>query len=228
MGLSELVAATTPARVGEKDPVNWHGLRDGAGVTIEWIQALILEGRGFLNQIGTEDAPVLATGSIDDQLAFGIVDVPAGTTAIPYFAQAVIGTWTTATLINFMIEIDNAAVRYSSGGAVFSPLNLRTDSPIASLAGQDASVFGCPGDIITTARGALQGLELFRESIEVNVGDAADYWPPFLWEPKRSPFIVGPGSFIMHLGSATADMTAYGVMKWIELDSLAYGLGPNS
>ena len=56
MTLNALVAATTPERAGEKDIVNWHGLRDGTGVTIDWLQALILEGRGFLNQIGTEDA----------------------------------------------------------------------------------------------------------------------------------------------------------------------------
>ena len=222
MTLNALVAATTPERAGEKDIVNWHGLRDGTGVTIDWLQALILEGRGFLNQIGTEDAPVLATGSIDDQLAFGLVDVKAGTTCIPFFAQAVIATWTTSLLVNFMIEIDNTQTRFASGGASFTPLNLRTDDPIASTSD---NVYGCPGDIVTAARGTNQGLELYRESIEVNVGDLADYNPPMRWQPKVCPLIVGPGSFIVHLGSGTADVTAYGAMKWIEIVSADYGLG---
>jgi hypothetical protein len=178
----------------------------------DWKQALALEGRGFMVQIGTEDAPVASTTSIDDTLVWMLIDVVSGTTAIPFFAQAVIGTWTTATLINYMIEIDNAKVRYSSGGTSFTPLNLRTDAPIAST-----SAVYVGTDIVTSAKTSSGSLEVYRESMEVNLGDAADYWPKMEYTPSVCPIVIGPASILVHHGSASADTTSYGNMMWFEV-----------
>ena len=73
----------------------------------DWKQAYVLSGRAFMLQFGAEDAPVASTGSVDDQLAMATVDVPSGTTIIPMWGQGVVGTWTTGTLVNYMIEVDN-------------------------------------------------------------------------------------------------------------------------
>ena len=77
-----------------------------------------------------------------------------------------------ATLINFMVEIDNATNRYSTAGTAFTPINLRTDAPIAST----STVFrSADADVLTLAAKTTGGsLELYRESFELDAGAATD------------------------------------------------------
>ena len=187
----------------------------------DWKQSYVLSGRAFMLQFGVEDAPVASTGSIDDLLAMATVDVPLGTTIIPLWGQGGVGTWTTGTLINYMIEVDNGKVRRSSGGTAFTPLCLRTD--LKNGTGTDG-VSGCTAyvagasDIVAAAKTSAGSLEIYRESIEVNSGDAADYWPKMEYNPVISPVVVGPASVVVHFGAA-ADLTVYGNLMWAEFPS---------
>ena len=181
----------------------------------DWKQSYVLSGRAFMLQFGTEDAPVASTGSIDDLLAMATVDVPSGTTIIPLWGQGVVGTWTTGSLINYMIEVDNGKVRRASGGTSFTPLSLRTDSLRSSAC--TAYVAG-GSDIVAAAKTSGGSLEVYRESIEVNSGDAADYWPKMEYNPVIAPVVVGPASVLVHFGAA-ADLTVYGNLMWAELPS---------
>lgn len=207
-------AATTPVRVSENDFMPITGTRDGAIWVVDRLQALILEGRGFSLQFGTEDAPIDLTVAIDPILVTALVDIPAGTTAILIFAQGVVATWSDATLLNFMLEIDRGKTRFSSAGTAYTPLNLRTDTPIASLA------TGRVGpDVVAAAKSVGGSLEIYRESIEVNVGNVADYNPPMRYEPDKPEMVVGPASMIVHFGGANGgtDATGYGSLQWIEI-----------
>ena len=187
----------------------------------DWKQSYVMSGRVFMLQFGTEDAPVASTGSIDDQLAMAIVDVPSGTIIMPLWGQGVVGTWTTGTLINYMIEVDNAKIRRASGGTAFTPICLRTDldngTGSAGVSGCNAYVSGA-SDVVAAAKTSGGSLEIYRESIEVNVGDAADYWPKMEYNPVISPLVVGPASVVVHFGAA-ADLTVYGNLMWAELPS---------
>jgi hypothetical protein len=184
----------------------------------DWKQSYVLSGRAFMLQFGDEDAPVASTGSIDDQLAMATVDVPSGTTIIPMWGQGVVGTWTTGALINYMIEVDNGKVRRSSGGTAFTPICLRTDKKngtgSAGVSGCTAYVAGA-SDIVAAAKTSGGSLEVYRESIEVNTGDAADYWPKMEYNPVIAPVVVGPASVVVHFG-ASADLTVYGNLMWAE------------
>lgn len=208
-----LVGSTTPTRKTSDDNfIGARGLRDGSLVIADFRQALAMEGRAFMMQIGTEDAPVASTTAIDDQLVWMVLDVPSGTTVMPYWGQAVVGTWTTSTLLNYMIEIDNAQARYTSGGTAFTPLNLRTDAPISSNCSAYVGT-----DITTAAKTASGSLEVYRESIEVNSGNAGDYWPKMEYAPATMPVVIGPASICVHFGATTADVTAYGNLFWFEV-----------
>ena len=209
-----VVGSRVHTSVTEDRFVSPRALRDGSLVTVDWIQAAIIEGRGHMLQLGTEDAPIDSTTSIDDALVWAVVDITEGYSVIPFYAEAAIATWTTATLINMMIEVDNAKVRYSSGGTAFTPLGLRTGTGIP-VATQATAYVGT--DVTVAAKTASGSLEIARpQSIEVNLGDAADDVPSFVWEPARVPIVDGPGAVLFHLGAATADVTAYGNLKWIE------------
>jgi hypothetical protein len=177
-----------------------------------------MEGRLFLMQLGTEDAPIDSTTSIDDELVWGCVDVAAGTVAIPVYGQAVVGTWQDGTLFDYMIEIDNAKARYSSGGTAFTPLNMRTAGN--AIASTSSAYVGT--DVTVTAKTTGGSLEVYRESIEVNVGDVTHYWPKMEYKPLRDagvpPIVVGAGSVLIHLGCTNGtDPTCYGSLQWFEI-----------
>ena len=80
--------------------------RDGSICAIDWRQLEVMEGNGYLMQMGDEDDPIDSTTSIDDILVFATVDVPSGTTIIPISAQVAVATWSTSALLNMMIEIN--------------------------------------------------------------------------------------------------------------------------
>lgn len=209
------IASTVPERqTSDNQFMALRSIRDGSLVVVDFKQALIGEGRGYIVQIGTEDAPVNSTGAIDDELAYMLVDVPTGTTILPIFAQVVVGTWTTSSLVNFMVEVDNAKVRYTSGGTAFTPLNLRANSSNTS----NCAAYVGDG-LIPTTKTVGGSLELYRESLEVNVGDAADYQPKMEYIPVVSPVLVGPCSLLIHHGASTADTTSYGNVQWVEVPS---------
>ena len=173
----------------------------------------VAEGKVFQVQIGTEDAPVASTTSIDDELVWMMVDVPSGYIAIPIRAEAHVATWTTATLINAMLEVDNGKVRYSSGGTAFTPLNLNTGSSSAS---------GCSAyvgtDITTAAKTASGSIEIARMTIGEDAKATATADEKFfLYDDVCPPYVEGPASIILHFGAATADVTGYGLIKWVEL-----------
>jgi hypothetical protein len=180
-----------------------------------------MEGRLFSLQFGTEDAPIDSTTDIDDELVEACCDVTTGTTVIPVYAQGVAGVWTDgALLINYMIEIDNAKVRYISGGTAYTPLSLRVGSPVASTSKAYVGT-----DITVGAKTTGGSLEVYHESIEYDIGAEANgqYWPKMEYTPLRNsgvaPIVVGPGSVLVHLGSNTGDITCYGSLQWFEIPS---------
>ena len=217
MSDARAIATTIPTRKTSDDsPLNLRSLRDGSLVVVSQLQALALEGRCFLAFAGVEDAPIDISTTADDQVGFIAVDVAAGTTVIPYFAQAVIAVWSDISAINFMLEVDNAKNRINAGTS-FTPLNLRTDSPITSTSTVARSL---DADVMTLlAKTAGGSLEIYRESIEINMGDAADYWPKFEYNPKVYPVVIGPAAVIVHFGNSDGitEATGYGCIQWAEV-----------
>jgi len=212
------VATTIPTRkTADDSPSNVRSLRDGSIVTMSQLQALAFEGRCFVAYAGVEDAPIDLETSIDDTTAFLVIDVASGTTVFPYWAQCVMATWSDSTLLNFMIEVDNAAARRSSVGTAFTPLNLRTDNPISST----STVFrSADADLLTlSAKTAGGSLELYRESIEVDTGLAGAYWPKMEYRPEAVPVVIGPASVIVHFGATVnvTEATGYGSIQWAEV-----------
>jgi len=194
-------------------PAPARAFTDGTLATIDWRMLKVMEGKVFQIQLGTEDAPIASTTSIDDELVWAVVDVPSGYIAIPIRAEAHIATFTTATLVNAMLEVDNGKVRYSSGGTAFTPLNLNTGSSAAS---------GCSAyvgtDITVSAKTSNGSIEVARmvfteDAITTSSGDEKC----FIYNDVCPPYVQGPASILLHFGAATADVTGYGLLRWVEL-----------
>ena len=190
-------------------------------VVVDMWDQFILDGRTFQMQLGTEDAPINTTTSIDDQLVFAVADNPAGLTMIPSFLQLSIATWTTSTLVNMMLEIDRALARYSSGGTAYVPENLRTDRPRTA-----SGTFYVGTDVTVIAKTAVPGsMEIWRHvGSEDNVGTStgAENANVSRYSAKELGMfaaIVGVGSALVHFGTASADATGYGSFCFVQVPS---------
>ena len=199
-------------------------------VVIDFYTQMVFDGRMFAVQIGTVDAAggVNSTGAAPaDTVVWALTDAATGTTIIPVEAQVAVETWTTALLVNFMLEADMGKVRFSAvgGGGAFTALNMRGDSPRAAASTSFVNLTTGAG-VTAAAKSTIGGKdgshEFYQFASEVNIGDEADAAPNagLTWRAKAAgnpPVIVGPGSFLFHLASASADITATGHYHFIEL-----------
>lgn len=187
----------------------------GMPVGMDFAAYMVLLGRAYLVQAGTENAPI-DTSPVDDEAVNMLVDVPTGITVMLLEASCHLADITTGTLPEVMIEIDNAKVRYSSGGTAFTPLNLHTGK------GNSSGCLAYVGpDVAASAKTGGGSLEIARFTIgnDALATQIASENNNFLWTAcVNVPVIVeGPGSIILHFGSATADVTGYSQLKFAVL-----------
>jgi len=200
-------------------PVDARAFVDGTLSTMPWDLLKVLEGKVYQIQIGAEDAPVNSTAAIDDELVWAVVDVSsASTMIIPIYAEVHVATWTTATLINVMLEADDAKARYSSGGTAFTPLNLHTGSSNTSACTAYVNSSTDAGVTVSakTSGGSIEFARLpIGEDAKATATADEKY---FVWKGDVCPPVIqGAGSLLLHFGATTADVTGYGLLRWIEL-----------
>jgi len=192
--------------------------RRGELVVVDFFSQCILDGRTFHMQLGTEDAPIDSTTSIDDALAWAVADNSTGYAMIPTFLQINTTGFTTATITNKMLEIDRAKARYSSGGTAYVPENLRTDRPRVAV-----GTFYVGTDVTVAAKTAVPGsIELWRHAGSEDVTTTSTGNENFNvanYNARVDPFavIVDVGSAVIHYGATTADVTGYGAFQFIQL-----------
>ena len=183
-----------------------------------WTQ-LVLDGRMFHMQIGTESAPVNSTTTVADTLVWMLVDGVSGTTLLPALYEVDMNILSTATIPEAYLELDRAKVRYSSGGTAFVPENLRTDRPRVSVAA--AAYVGT--DITAAAKTAVPGsIEIghhswMEDAIATGTGTEVGQYYKLSSRDRPLGAVVGVGSVLCHFGSTTADVTGYGCLQWAEI-----------
>ncbi len=196
--------------------------RRGEAVICDFWQQLVLDGRMFHMQIGTESAPVNATIDIADTLVWALVDGVAGTTIIPSLYEVSFDLLTDATDIDVMLEIDRSKARYNTGGTAFVPANLRTDSPRVSVAAKAYVGTDITALEKTAVPGSIEmGHHKFMEDA-IATGSGSEFHQYSLRAQERPMgVIVGVGSLLGHFGCATAtnDTTGFGALQWAELDT---------
>lgn len=203
---------------GERAIVN----RLGAQIVVDFWTQLALSGLTFHVQAGTENTPVNATNAVDDALAFMLVDNNAGYCLIPMLYEATPSVISTATLVKAMLEIDKAKIRYSSAGTVFVPANLNAQSSAGAFSGSAYVAGG--SDIIAAAKSAvplsvqLAHRQFFEDALADTIGYPGAHVNE-IYNVKNRPMAIthGASSIVAHLGSATAKVTAYGVLQFAQL-----------
>ena len=194
--------------------------RLGSLVVTDLIDQLVLGGWAYHMQLGTEDAPINSTTSIDDQLAWAVADNNAGYAMIPLLAELNIDFVDTAVNSDAMIEIDKDLKRYSSGGTAFVPANMRGDDPRSAN-----GVFYVGTDVTVAAKSAVPAsVELARKSLgEDAVTDPTTgklQYDPIIYSAKQRPIFVmtDASSIVFHFGAGTADLNGYGVLQFAQVE----------
>jgi len=220
-------SAVTPIRVGEGNAnTAWYG-KDGAAISLPWLQALVLEGRCFTATVGTLSTGIVGGGNgTVPELAEPefVIGVPAGAVILP-FRIAVQGNCANAVADHDVLEVIIAAMlgtAYDGTGTATTEVayNLRTDNPKASL----CSVKSAFTADITIAPVAT--IDLARTEVHVDATSAIALGTivvDCLYQPTVVPFIVGPAILFGMWGGTTA-VTGYAQLYWAEFAKSELGI----
>lgn len=196
----------------------------GAQVVIDLVLQWLLSGFCFHMQTGTEDAPITTNGPLDPTKPIMVADNSSGV-MVPLRFEANISAFTTETLVQAMLEADMGKVRYSSGGTVFVPKQLNGAATSANAAnGIFYTIEG--SDIVAAAKTAVPGsVEFARRTMgedaiaDPGVGMLRGDSDVFNIRRQGSIIVPTPGSILAHFGSATADVTGYGVLEFAQFST---------
>jgi hypothetical protein len=194
----------------------------------DWIQAAILQGYGFIANVGSFSAPGLGGGAgtvIDlDQPEFGMT-IPAGTTIVPIRIAAQLTTpliATDADETEFLALVDTTAATIAAAldgtwTNAITPKNMRI-----ALANVQTSLCTVKSLCTADTTDPTESIDLIHSTM---VGDmngtptnALITRHDVLYEPKNPPYIVGPASLFMHWGGTVAT-SAFMQFFWLEIPS---------
>jgi len=200
----------SPRRVADGNNRMIRGTRDGAMFTSDWLQALVLEGRGFCAGIGLLSAgEALPAAAITTLRPMLWLRVPTGITILPFYGGVQVEDTGGVNAFELAIGKDDTDVGDgTSDPADFGPVNLKTTGPstLGVIARQEATanVSADPDDdlwrrFLTTDTNA-----------ELGPGDEN-----FDWVPRPCPELVGPATLMLSIGAAAAP-TVTAQFQWVE------------
>lgn len=201
----------SPRRVTDGNWAPGRGTRDGAIFTSDWLQALIIEGRGFCAGIGLlsagEALPVAVITTLRPMLW---LRVPTGTTIIPFYGGIQVEDTGATGAFEALIGYDATDVgNGTSDAADYGPVNLRAGGGATRgvIARQEAAA-----DV-----SADPDCDLWRVwKAEDNAATPATAGPSnFEWTPAVRPVLVGPASLLMYIGSSAAPIVT-AQLQWVE------------
>ena len=184
-------------------------------VTMDWHQAMILDGRGFQVRAGTISVPFVGDVVITDTAAEMSVDCAAGTTIIPVYQNLSINLGT-GTLHEYATK---SVATVSSGGDAFVPLPLKSDGPAATTTARaDAA-----GGVTVTAELATSTARHWRYSNPLAIVTAGGGTQADLnWEPAvtGAPVLVGARSLYTQVAATGTGPSYYLSMDYIDIPTV--------
>ena len=156
---SKAAQSSSPSRVTENSQVQQRALRDGSNVTVDWMQAAVMEGRVHGANHGTGTTPVATNATYADAEQDFYLYVPAGTVIIPLSIQ--IAMEDTGTIL-----VTDTLAGYSSNGdsaVTGTALTVRNFKTLGS------SASNCTATAVVTSGGATH----------LGGTDYLEFWRPY-------------------------------------------------
>lgn len=210
---------TTVSRKSESESQFARMLRDGTLSMTNFIQAMILEGKGYQALEGAFSTPATGGGTtavIDQDRPNFSLGVPDGKAILPFRIHVVAQMPLLATDSDeseILIAVDKGTKISVAAATAVTIYNLRSDQPYASTCDAEKT----HSTNITTS--PTLHMELGHA---VKVGDVqtavGTTWAglELLYEPLAVPVLVGPCTLFVYHGGTVAT-TGFTVCQWIEL-----------
>jgi hypothetical protein len=197
-----------------------RALRDGTLVTAQWIDALILEGLGFVSFEGAFSTPAVGGGAaaiIDIDRPNVTVGIPDGTTILPFRVHGqgltpLLATDADESEILFGVHVGTKITVVAA--TEVKPRSLKTGLQQGSVCDfqitHTTNISTAPTVDIELARAIVVG--------DLNGTPANALWGHLecLYEPKHIPYIKGPSTLLVYRGGTVAT-TGFTQVYWIEL-----------
>ena len=223
MAIVKAKARTNAAvgRVSEGKDIYLRALRDGSLIKCDWIQACIMEGRGFMVNVGAFSTGVAGGGAgtaLDTDEPECVIGIPAGTSIMPIRVDVSILDGEGASdddEIDILLGVDQDAFPVGGSKTATSLIyNMNTLHPRASNCAFTHTYTGSMTD-------PTLDLELAHVSaVYEEHTSATGIWTQWemRYEPKAPPIINGPAMLVLHWGGTVA-VTGFATVQWIELPS---------
>lgn len=189
----------------------------GEYVIPDWMTQLVMDGRVYNASNAAQETAVLfgetarGTDNVNPSM---LLDVPTGTTAIPL--EVIISTSGTGTAGDYQVYIvTDDGVRYSSGGAGVTPVNMRKDDPNTS---------GCSfyqgGTQIVASANVDDDTIYVRRLDELEVTTAPQH-QPVIWSARNNipPVLIGPAALLVFVIVGNVDASFFFSVKWAEFST---------
>lgn len=175
---------------------------------------LAIEGRLFYSSDADQNDLVTGQTSFANTTPSFLLDVPAGTIAIPLLVSLGQTGTVAGGDIQIIIEIDNVK-RYASGGTaekIFNPNTIPGRPPVQSVLYSGATA------------SAGYGMRIMGKTVAPDVSPAEGVDTEYLWTPSGGPeILVGPASFLVYTYAGTTGPSWFWTVKWLEVPATRLG-----
>ena len=212
--------STSVQSVSEGAPVFLRIMRDGSLVSANWKMAGILQGLGYMVNVGAFSTPITGGGNgtiLDQDQPEFVISVPTGTSIIPLRAEVVCAVpilTADSEESEILLAVDQDAANTSGGGGGTSETIYNMNTLKGS--GSACTVVSAITADITTA--PTLDLELMHKLLLGDFGDATGISHPELYglyQPEAGPILNGPCMLIGYWGGTVA-VTGFAVVQWLE------------
>ena len=181
----------------------------GAALAMDWRQALIARGFGWLVENGTLTTPITGGGTgvtvLDLEQPQLVLNIPSGLAMVPLriSIEAQIGLQTTDAHVNELwIGYDRTQVQSNVTSTSVTPSNMRTDlggttAPFTARTTYTADGVATP--LINTLARKQASTDLQGLATNMNV-----YQFDLIYEPVNPPMICGPANISLYWGGSIA------------------------
>ena len=216
---------TAVGRVSEGANVYSRSTRDGALFVADWKQALVLEGRGFMINVGSFSTPKTGGGVggtvIESTGPDFAISVPKGTSIMPLRIEISMANPVGATNddeVDILISVDQDYMPPLGVGGGTAPS--ATIYNMNTLHSRSSNCIAKSG-FTTTMTAPTNDLELAHMTkIFESLSGIGGGWQSLrlLYEPDVPPIINGPATLLGWWGANTTN-SGFANVQWLELDS---------
>lgn len=206
------------------EPVNTNLRTSLSGlVSIDWKQAFVARGFGWMTDVGQGTTPIVGGGNgdvFDAEQPELSIDVPTGTTFVPLRAAIIVEVTINGTdgeVVEAEIGLDTTQVLGGGTGTAETPINMRSDI-----------VGGCPCTVVSALTGDLSATPTISQVLAHHhsekevVTAAGELYGEFRldYQPKHPPMVVGPAfCYLWFAGSSGFAASGYASFDFLAIPS---------